>query len=598
MKLLRGGARDLPARQQTLWDAIDWSYELLNAGEQRLFALLSIFSGGCSFEAVEEIASDVEHLDDAGLDIFDGLTSLVDKSLLRQVDQKSGESRLVMLETIRDYAAERLEEGLEFKASVERMHAAYFAEFARRQWERLTGDEREAALEELSSDLENVRSAWRYWVGEKDLEQLGKLLDSLWQLFDTRGWYYATVDLTTDLLNVLSSATSTPERLQQEIILRTSLARALLATKGYTPEVEEAYTRALEITQAAGENNQLFPVLRSLFSFYTLRGEFVKALPIGEQILDLAERFDDGNMRVDGHFVLGACHAFTGNIQLGLEHLDKGIAYIDPGRHRSSRFGLGNYPGITCYTTSALLLWTLGYPNRALQRANEAVELAKKVNHPYSLAYALFHTGFLHYWRREVEYSLGCAQAVLDVAQKHEFQIWNAVGICLQGVGLASQGRAEEGLAEIQRGVDIYQELKSPPIFWPLLRGFQARACGLAGKPEQGLALIDEIMQVPSLGYGRVLMVEFIQLKGNLLLALSPDNSSEAEIWYQSALETAQEQGALTLELRLTLSLTRLWQNTSKAEEGKRLLRETYARFTEGFETPDLLEARELLSRS
>ena len=595
LKLLRGGARDLPARQQTLRDAIDWSYELLDASEQRLFELLSVFSRGCTFEAVEAMASGIEHLNGRGVDIFDGLASLVDKSLIRQVDQKTGESRLVMLETIREYAGERLDDDPAFHAAAQRVHATYFAEFTQRQWERLTGSDRETALEELGADLENVRAAWRFWAENKDLEQLGKFIDSLWLLFDVRGWYHATVDLTTDLLDVLSAVPSTPELAQQEIVLRTSLARALLATKGFTPEVEAAYTRALELSQAAGEVSQLFPVLRGLFSFYTFRGEFEKGLPLGEQILDLAERYDDGNMRVEGHFVLGACHAFSGNVQLGLEHLEKGIAHIDPERRRSSRFRLGNYPGVTCYTTSALILWGLGYPDRALKLVNEAMDLVKKINHPYSLAYALFHTGFIHFWRREVELSLGCAQAVLEVAEKHKFQIWYAVGACLQGAGIASLGRVEEGLAQIQLGMGIYQGLKSPPIFWPLLRSLQAGVCGLVGRPEQGVALLDEAIAIPGLGYGRVLMVEFYRIKGDLLRALSPENPAEAALWYQRALETAREQGALMLELRAAMSLVRLRRDQGDAEQSRRLLSDVYARFTEGFTTVDLMEARDLL---
>ena len=595
LKLLRGGARDLPARQQALRDTIEWSFEILSAREQCLFELLSVFQG-CTFEAVEAAADGTAYLDDTGVDILDELASLVDKSLIRQVDQKTGETRFVMLETIREYAAERLEQDPAFRATAQRVHATYYAEFTRCQWERLTGNERDAASEELSSDLENVRTAWRYWVGERDLEQLGKFVDSLWLLFDKRGWYHATVDLTTDLLDVLSSIPSTPELVQQEIVLRTSLARALLATKGYTPEVESAYDRALVLSQAAGEVSQMFPVLRGLYSFYTLRGEFAKGIPIGEQILELAERYDDGHMRVEGHFVLGTSLAFTGNTYRGLEHLEKAISYIDPDRPRSSRFRLGNYPGVASYIASALLLWGLGYPDQALQRANEAMHLAKKVKHPYSLAYALFHTGLLRFWRREVKDSLGCAQAVLDVAEKHEFQIWYAVGTCLHGAGIASLGRAEEGLAQIERGMDKYQELKSPPIFWPQLCHLQAGVCGLAGKPELGLALIDGVMAFPSQGYGRVLMVEFFKLKGDLLLALAPDNPSEAEAWYQRALETAQEQGATMLELRVAISLTRLWWDTGKAEQARQLLRDAYAKFTEGFTTPDLLEARELLS--
>jgi predicted ATPase len=591
LKLLRGGARDLPARQQTLRDTIDWGYELLDVGEQRLFELLSVFSGGCSFEAVEAAASGVEPLNETGMDILEGLSSLVDKSMVRQAEQESGETRLLMLETIREYAAERLESDSAFQAAAQRGHADYFAEFTQRQWERLTGSEREAALEELSSDLENVRTAWRYWVENKDLDQLGKLVDSLWLLYDVRGWYHATVGLTTDLLEVLSTTPSTPELVQQEIVLRISLARALLATKGYMPEVEEVYTRIVELSQAAGEVSQLLPVLKGLYSYYTFRGEIDKVLPIGEQILDLAKRYNDGNMRVEGHLVLGSFHAFTGNIDLGLEQLEKGISYIDPNRHRSSRFRLGNHPGVSCYIASALILWAKGHPDRALQRANEAVELAKKINHPYSLAYALFHTGFLRYWRREVELYLRCAQALLEAAEKYKFQIWYAVGTCLHGAGIASLGRAEEGLAQIQLGMDLYQGLKSPPIFWPLLRSIQAGVCGQVGKPEKGLAFLDEVLANYSPDQGTWLMAEFFRLKGDLLLALSPDDPTEAELWYRRGLKTAQEQGATMLELRAAIGLARLWRNP----EGRELLSKTYAKFTEGFTTVDLIEARELL---
>ena len=210
-----------------------------------------------------------------------------------------------MLETIREFATARLEEDAAFNAAARRAHATFFAEFTASQWANLMGEGRERALAALTLELENIRTAWRYWAAEGNLEQLGKFTDSLWLLYDVRGWYHATVELTTDLLPVLSSTVSTPERAREEIILQTSLARALLASKGYTEEVEQAYARALELCTSVGEIPQLFPVLRGLASFYVLRSEFAKGVQIGERILELAERLDDVDMRVEGHLVLG-----------------------------------------------------------------------------------------------------------------------------------------------------------------------------------------------------------------------------------------------------------------------------------------------------
>jgi predicted ATPase/class 3 adenylate cyclase len=237
---LRGGSRDLPSRQRTLRATIEWSYQLLEPGERRLFELLSVFSGA-GIVAVEAVAEELDWLTEAGGDALDDLASLLDKSLIRKVDPEDAASRLLMLETIKEYASERLDELPEFAAAARRAHAAYFADFAKRQWQDLTGQRREVALAAMTADIDNLRLAWRHWVAKRDRVQLSKLVDSLWLLYDAKGWYQETIGLTSDLLDILSSASATPERATQEITLRTSLARALMATKGYSREVEEAY---------------------------------------------------------------------------------------------------------------------------------------------------------------------------------------------------------------------------------------------------------------------------------------------------------------------------------------------------------------------
>jgi predicted ATPase len=595
LKLLRGGARDLPLRQQALRDAIDWSYDLLDNGEKRLFELLSVFSGGCSFEAVEAVAEGVERLDEIGVDIVDGLTSLVDKSLVRRVDLETRETRLQMLETIREFAAEKLEGDAEFRAIAQQAHASYYASFTQDQWARLTGEEREAASADLVADIDNVRTAWDYWVDAKDLEQLNKFVDSLWLLYDARGWYRSTIDLSTDMLGVLSSAPSTPERLQQEILLQTGLARALQVIKGFTPEVEQAYTRAVKLSEEVGEIPELFPALRGLGSLYSYIGHFDKAGELAAKILSMAERLDDPDMQAEGHLRVGYSLALSGKVPAGLDHMDKAIASYNPERYSTSRFQLGNNSGVIGLNVSALFLWMVGFPERAMERANKAVDLARRLNHPYSLSYALFHTGLLHLWRREAERAKECSQAAVDIAREHEFQVWEAVATCLHGAALARSNQADKGLAQIHRGIDLYQVLKTPPVFWPLLIFMQAEASWMAGRLDQALAVLDSLQEFLPANSEDLLVIEFYRLRGDLLLAHSTHNQSEAELLYLHALEVAREHGAMMLRLRAAASLARLWRAQGKTEQARRLLDGVYSGFTEGFDTADLKEARALL---
>jgi predicted ATPase/class 3 adenylate cyclase len=603
MTFLKSPARDLPARQQTLRGAIDWSYDLLPAEEKELFRRLAVFVGGATLEGVEVVcAPQPGPSGDPGSvgagskgvgDVLTGLESLVDKSLIRQ-SEAHGEARFTMLETIREYAAARLGEGPEASSAARRSHATYFADLTRSQWDRLTGEGREAALAVLASDIENIRAAWRYWVAEQNLGELGKFTDTLWLLNDARGWYQATVDLTTDLLAVLSPTVSTPERVREEVTLQTSLARALMLTKGYySQEAEQAYNRALELCEQEGSSPQLFPILRGLATFYTFRAEFRKAYQMGERILALADHLDDANMRVEGHLILGANLA---NPRQGLAHLEQALAAYDPNRYRSGRFRLGTNPGVVCLTTSALLLWMLGLPDRGRKRAGEAIALASKLDHPYSMAYGLFHYGLFFLWLGEPEVAKARAEDLLAIAGEYEFQVWSTVSACLRGAALAAMGSADEGLTLIRQGLNIYQALKTPLVFLPLLLFLEAGACGLAKKPGDGLVSLDQaLLKLGERGSRDAEFAEFCRLKGKLLLAASHDKQAEAEAWFRRALDTAAEIQTSMLELRAAMSLARLWREQGKAEQGRQLLSSAYGKLTEGFTTADLKEAKALL---
>jgi predicted ATPase/class 3 adenylate cyclase len=590
LALLRGGSRDLPSRQRTLRATIEWSYQLLEAGERRLFELLSIFPVA-GLNAVEAVAEELDWLTETGGDTLDGLASLLDKSLIHKVDPDDVASRLVMLETIREYAAERLDELPEFATAARQAHAAYFADFAKRQWQDLTGQRREAALAAMTADIDNLRLAWRHWVAQRDLVQLNKLVDSLWLLYDARGWHQETIGLTNDLLDILSSAASTPDRATQEITLRTSLARVLMATKGYSREVEEAYATALQPFEGR-ELPQLFPVLRSLASYYIAQSEFDKGARIGREILRLAERQHDTGMLVDGHLVLGVSLITLEGIPVALEHLDEAIAQLKTGPPGSRPFRLGNNAGATCFTTSAFLLWTLGHPDKAVARAEEAITLATQLHHPYTLAYVEFHCGLLRLWLRQPELVREHAVRVLHLEQQYDFPIWRALGTCLLGVAEAQLGRAEEGLAQVNEGIALYQEMKTPPIFWPQLLAMNAGAHALAGQVVEGLVLLDDALEVAARGDPSVIP-EFSLLKGDLLTVAGAADADAAH-WFQRAFDSAAGAGARMTQLRAAVRLCRLWR-TQGRDDADRLLRNVYDTFTEGFATADLTEAKSLL---
>jgi predicted ATPase/class 3 adenylate cyclase len=589
LALLRGGPRDLPSRQRTLRATIEWSYQLLESGERRLFELLSVFSVA-GFDAVEAVAEELDWLTETDLDTLDGLASLLDKSLIHKVDPDDSASRLVMLETIREYATERLDELPEFAAAARQAHATYFADFAKRQWQDLTGQRREAALAAMTADIDNLRVAWRYWVARRDRVQLNKLVDSLWLLYDARGWYRETIGLTNDLLDILSSAPSTPDRAGEEITLRTALARALLATKGYSHEVEEAYAAALQPFEGR-ELPQLFPVLRSLASYYIAQSEFDKGARIGREILRLAEQQQDTSMLVDGHLVIGVCLSGLEGIPAALEHLDEAIAHLRAGPSRSRPFRLGSNSGPTCFTASAFYLWLLGHPDKAVARAEEAITLATQLQHPYTLAYVEFHCGLLRLWLRQPELVREHAVRVLRVERQYDFPLWRALGTCLLGIADAQLGRAEEGLAQLNEGIALYQEMKTPPVFWPQLLGIKAGANMLTGRLAEGLVLIDEALEIAS-RWGAFDVPELLLVKGDLLTGAGAAGAAGQS--FQQAFDDAGSGGVRMTQLRAALRLCRLWRNQGR-NDADRLLRNVYDTFTEGFATADLTEARALL---
>jgi len=186
------------------------------------------------------------------------------------------------------------------------------------------------------------------------------------------------------------------------------------------------------------------------------------------------------------------------------------------------------------------------------------------------------------------------AAAVIAVADEHGFPDWLGMGGCLQGWVLAGQGKFKEGIAQMRFFLDAFRAQGTELGAAGMLARIAA-AHGQAGQPEEGLALITEGCDVMSRTGERPPESHLYRIRGELLLALSDDNRTDAEACLRQAVEVARRQSAKSLELLAAMSLSRLWRQQGKKEEARKMLAEIYGWFTEGFDTQDLEEAKALL---
>ena len=182
LQLLTGGALDLPERQQTLRNTVDWSHSLLNEAEQKLFRRLSAFVGGCTLEAAEAVCNTGR---DLGIDLFEGLSSLVDKNLIQRVDRLDSEQHFTMLETIREYALERLASSGE-ESATRRAHAAYCLVLAEEGNPELTPEDRLTWLTRCDIEIDNFRSALDWLFDNLELDWGLRLCTALFRFWDMR----------------------------------------------------------------------------------------------------------------------------------------------------------------------------------------------------------------------------------------------------------------------------------------------------------------------------------------------------------------------------------------------------------------------------
>ena len=403
-----------------------------------------------------------------------------------------------------------------------------------------------------------------------------------------------TVELSRRGLELVGKLPDTPERGRQELFLQLSLAVALGSAHGYgRAEVEAVYNRARELCRQSADNLHLAPVLWGLHKFYLIRSDIKAAGELAGQLLDLARSSQDPSVSVVAHLAAGVAFVNAGEFVSAREHLlDHLVPYTEEQEYKLVSL-YGQDPQVACRCFGAWALWSLGYPDSALDEAREALRLAEQLRHPETLCFALFFTAWVHQLRRESEKTLRYSEAVIELAERNGIAQWIAFGASLHGWALAAEGRILEGIQRMREALVAYRAIGSE-ISRPHFLGLLAEALMKSGDIDQAAEALAEALAAADSTGQRYYEAELYRLKGELLL-VGATQTAEAEQSFRRAIEIARRQNAKSFELRAATSLSRLLKERERREEARSALAEVCGRFTEGSDAPDLNEARALL---
>jgi predicted ATPase len=346
--------------------------------------------------------------------------------------------------------------------------------------------------------------------------------------------------------------------------------------------------------QQIGESTQLFQVLWGLWGYYVVRANHQEAREVGKELLESAQGGQDIIYLMESHLALGGALFCLAEFVTASEHLEQGAALYEPEKHSSYISLFAADLGVFCSAWAAHPLWHIGYPDLALARSREAVNLAEKLAHPYSIAIALDYAGIVHQFRREAEEAYRRAEAAINICKEHKFAYYLGWAMIIKGWALAELGNCEEGTRVIQQGLKTLRSTeakRSLPFYLSLL----AEVYGKSGQPEKGLEVISEAFVEAQTIEERWWEAELFRLRGALLLQQGDPDGEQAKACFHQAIEVASRQNSISLELRAATSLYHLGEQKGKRNEAAKLLVEVHNRFTEGFDTLDFREAKRLL---
>jgi DNA-binding SARP family transcriptional activator/tetratricopeptide (TPR) repeat protein len=398
-------------------------------------------------------------------------------------------------------------------------------------------------------------------------------------------------------LEIVLTLPESSKRDAWELELQLVRAPALRIARGWaTPALESALNRALALSDKVGTSAQRSQVLYGLQSLYIVQGKHDRAQSVTDEIADLLRQVPSGERPLSAIAMMTGAHLVRGRFHESIAQWEDLLRNFDPHqiRHLQDSQGL-NYRVLTCAWQSHAL-WCIGRPQTALDRCREAVQLACEFEQPFNQALAATYLAVLQQLRGDLATFRRQADEALRLSTQFEAPYYGAWASILVAHAAACERPCIESIAQLRQAIDRFTNTGARlrlSYYFALL----GDACLRAQQPESGIGVIEEALAASREAGERWWDAELHRLRGDLLLELGAGDK-EAEAGYQRALEIARTQGAKSFELRSALSIARLWRTSSRAEESNLQLRQTLQSFSEGFESRDLVAAREFLAET
>jgi serine/threonine protein kinase/predicted ATPase len=397
-------------------------------------------------------------------------------------------------------------------------------------------------------------------------------------------------------LELVATLAESRARDDWELQFLAGLAPAYIAARGYAaPEAGPILARARELCRRLGDTRQQFGVMLGMWEWHIVRGDLRVCADQASDGMALAERLRDPGMTMEALFMPGVTMFYRGQFAGARTYYENALAaYDDRERTKFWTAYTGHDAGVTHRCYLALTLWHLGYPDQALELARAMCELARTIGHAFSLEHAIDFTAYLSHYCRLGAAVQARGEEEIAVAAEQGFPFWHALGTLHRGAGMLLQGRGEDSLPLLLRGFTAFRATGAE-VRVPSYLGMLGDAYTHLGRFEDAHKALDEALAVAEKNDDRSHEAELHRLRGELLLAEPPDRSSDAEACFRRAIETARRQQSKGWELRATVSLARLWQRQGSRGDAGTALAAVYGTYTEGFTTPDLVDAKGLL---